>query len=213
MYKMPRRRAYRKRRAYRAKGLSKHQKTQVKRLINGTQELKGLNTTINSNPDAAGLFVRIQTPPQGDGLSERSGDQILLKRLQFRLSITGADTTQKVRLIVFRWSQDNAIGANVPTTGGILQNSDVMSFYNYTSYKNDRMRVLYDKTFPFTYTDANQKIVHFSLYGKRLGRKILEFNAATNLGTNQIYLMMISDSIAASHPSVIGYAQLTYTDS
>lgn len=193
--------------------LSVVQKKQVKRLITGVQEIKAINSTVNGSPDAAGVISRIQTPAQGDGLSERSGDQILLKALQFRLSVIGADTTNKIRIVIFRWSQDNSIGANVPTVTGILQNLDVMSFYNYTSYKNDRMTVLYDRTVSTTFTDANQVIVLHTLYGKKLGKKILEFNAASTLGTNQIYMLLISDSVAATHPSVTGFMQLRYTDS
>lgn len=189
------------------------QKKQVKRLITGVQEVKAIDSTVSGSPSDTGVISRVLTPAQGDGLSQRSGDQIILKALQFRLSIIGADNTNKVRIIFFRWSQDNSIGANVPTVNGVLQNIDVMSFYNYTSYKNDRMTILYDRTVSTTFTDANQVVVLHTLYGKKLGRKVLEFNAASTLGTNQIYMLLISDSVAISHPTVTGYMQLRYTDS
>lgn len=193
--------------------LSVVQKKQVKRLITGVQEIKAIDSTVSGSPSDTGVISRVLTPAQGDGLSQRSGDQIILKALQFRLSIIGADNTNKVRIIIFRWSQDNSIGANVPTVNGVLQNIDVMSFYNYTSYKNDRMTILYDRTVSTTFTDANQVVVLHTLYGKKLGRKVLEFNAASTLGTNQIYMLLISDSVAISHPTVTGYMQLRYTDS
>lgn len=204
-----------KRKGYtKGKKLNKVQKKQVKRLITGSQELKAKDDSVNTTADNAGSLTYFNLPAQGDGLSERSGDQIQLKKLMFRFHITGADTTNIFRVIIFRWSQNNALGANVPVTTDILQTANVMSFYNYTNEHDTKVRILYDKTITLSVTgDTEVDLIKGSLYGTRLGRKIIDFNAATTLGTNQIYMLMISDSAGIPHPSIKGYWRIEYTDS
>lgn len=201
------------RRGRKTRGLTKGQKKQVKRLISGTQELKARDTFINAAPTAAGVIQLLNLPAQGLGVSERLADEIILKRLMFRLNVLGADATNIVRCIIFRSSQDNTIGANFPTPNSVLQNLSTMSLYNFTSDRDNDISVLYDRTITVSAGGTYDIAFRGNLFGKRLGRKKLIFDAAVLTGTGQIYILMISDSVAGPHPTVGGYMRIEYTDS
>lgn len=202
-----------RRRPARGRGLTKHQRIQVKRLVTRQQEIKAIDTGVLQSPTAAGLCQVLTMPPQGDSLSTRDGDEIVIKKLQFRLNIIIADTTNIVRLIVFRWADDNTLAANIPTPNQVLQSLNVASFYNYTTHRDGQVQVMYDRTWALSSAGVQDRFVKGSIYGKKLGKKKIVFDAAVITGNDQIYYLLISDSVGAPHPSVGGVFRMTYTDS
>lgn len=200
------------RRKRHARGLTKGQKKAVKRLIAGNIELKAIDTGVLQSPTAAGVIQHITPPAQGLGVSNRVADQITLKRLLFKLNVIGADATNVLRMIIFRTSQDNTVVANIPTPLSVLQTLSVMSMYNFTADRDNEIKILYDRTIAVSAGGTYDVALHGNLYGKRLGKKRLIFDAAVTTGTDQIYVLWISDSVAGPHPNVAGTFRLEYTD-
>lgn len=101
----------------------------------------------------------------GDGPNDREGDEILLRKLQFHYTLTGAaDFTQNLcRVILFQW-MDSATPAaadilDFSVSGAVL---DPMRQYNTEGPKSNMFRILYDAShwvFPqsITYDTANTK--------------------------------------------------------
>lgn len=203
-----RRRGYRRRRP-RGSKLTKKQKTQVKRLIGNSEELKAVDSTILTSVDASGSVILLAHPAQGDGVSFRNGDEIKLKKLIMSLNVVGADTTNICRFIIFRWSQNNNVTSPIVTD--VLQTLNAMSMYNYTSVNQGKVFIVYDRVLTFSAYGTNDKLIKGSVWGRRLGKKILHFNAGTTNGTDQFYLLKITDSVAANHPGVAGYIRMEYT--
>lgn len=206
--KLARRKAERK--------LNNRQRTQVKRLIANTQELKWYDNGQGATGvlAAGAVTVGLSTVSLGTGDGQRIGDRIECKKFRFRYTVIGADATNSIRVMLFRWYGDDLIDA--PTVAKILQqpagfayNSDV----NADEQFQQKYHVMYDATHVTTLTGPN--IVHKSveIFGRNLGRKYIEFNQALTSGVGNIYLLSISDSIGAPNPSLEWYGRLLYTDS
>lgn len=57
------------------------------------------------------------------------------------------------------------------------------------------------------------RLVLGKVWGRKIGKKKLVFNTAgATTGTDQFYLLAISDSTAAPHPSLGGYIRYNYVD-
>lgn len=209
---MPRKYAA-KGRSHRYRGqrkLNKRQKTQVKRLIGSRTESKIIDTAILNVADAAGVFQRLNTPAQGDAYNERAGDAIKLEKVSWRLSMTYADATNVLRMIVFRWGLDASVTS--PTTSDVLQALNALAYPKYQTEVEDRVRILSDRTYALSQNGRPNMIVSGSLYGKKLGRKTLGFNQGTTNGVGQVFVLWISDSVAVSHPTIGGYFRMQYED-
>jgi len=187
------------------------QKKQVKQLISKEEELKAKDSSVLSSVDAGGVISKFLVPPQGDGVSDRNGDAIKLKRLRVRLHLIGADSTNVIRAIIFRWNNND--GTTVPVIGDVLQTLSTASQYQYTSDRQNEFHIVADKTFTFSLNGTNAKDWIIAYYGRKLGKKSLTFNAALTTGTDMLYLLLLSDSVAAPHPTVGGTCRLEYTDS
>lgn len=200
-----------KRRVY-ARKLNDRQKVQVKRLIGTSEEVKAVDSFFSGQDvTAAGTITLLAHPSQGDGISQRNGDIIKLKKLVLNIHLTGADTTNVCRHIIFRWTQNNNVTAPVVTD--VLQNLSAASMYNFTSEHQKKVHIVSDRTINFSSGGMNAYTIRGALWGRKLGKKKLTFNAATALGTDQFYSLVITDSVAASHPQMGGYIRMEYCDS
>jgi len=187
------------------------QKKQVKQLISKDEELKAKDSAIAAAVDAGGVISKFQVPTQGDGVSDRNGDAIKLKRLRVRLHLIGADSTNVIRAIIFRWNNNDS--TSVPVIADVLQTLNAVSQYQYTSDRQNEFHIVADKTFTFSLNGTNAKDWIIAYYGRKLGKKSLIFNASLTTGTDMLYLLLLSDSVASPHPTIGGYCRLEYTDS
>lgn len=205
--------ATRLKRVQRMAHLSPLQRQQVKRLVNSGAETYQYDNTVTavSVSTTATVQAGISTPPQGVQDGQRTGDDVELMRLEFRYTWAGADATNIVRVILFRWYENN--GSNPPTAAQILQAStNPISSINHDSIREKKLHVFYDKTH---YTSLNGplaggKVCHFSQ--KQMGRKSIAFDNAAITGEGLIYALFISDSLAATHPALNWYSRLEYKD-
>lgn len=192
--------------------LNEKQVKQVKRIINYGRELKAIDTNILQSIDASGTITKLNHPPQGINVSQRLGDAILLKRVRLRLNMIYGDNTNVLRCIVFRWTQDNSIAANVPIVTDVLQTLNATAFYNFTHERANQVHIVYDKTIALSANGVPDKVLVQNFFGKKLGKKTIDMDAAVTTGTDQLYLLLISDSVAAPHPTVGGFLRMEYTD-
>lgn len=202
------------------RALNPRQQRQVKILIARQQELDYYDNGVNAS--SIGVLATVQgglsTPIQGDSDGERVGDKIQLKAFKFRFHLIGGDATNNVRVILFRWHQDNNVAS--PAAADVLQNPTgfpVTSAVNHDRIKAGILHIMYDKTFALSNSTSGGGTPsclsrEVNIYGKKLGRKGIEFNNAAITGNNHIYALFQSDSNAAPNPSITWYSRLTYTD-
>lgn len=203
------------RRVHRGRKLTKKQVTQVKRIAHVGVELKhyDVSTVAASVPSTGTMLGPFSVPPQGITEAHRIGDQIHLKNFQYKLAFIGADTTNFVRIVWFRWYEQNSIVA--PVAADIFETTlnPIVSGLTESNVEANRIHVLSDRTYSLSTNGTFCAAKHSTLYGKRLGKKKLIFIPAASLtGDGHIYCFVISDSIAVSHPSIYIYTRLIYSD-
>lgn len=153
----------------------------------------------------------ISTIAQGDTDNLRDGRRIFPTSLNLNWdSYSDSTTGAMVRVIVFRWLSDNS--TYTPASGMLLNDSGtarhVLSPYA-TEYRN-QYNILYDKVVKLGYINAGATrqgdMITIPL------KKSIDYVGTSTAGKNQIYVMVVSDLIAASGPYVGMWYQLNYTD-
>lgn len=188
-------------------------KSQVKRLINNNAETYQYDNTVASVSvsTTATIQAGISTPAQGVQDGQRTGDMVELKRLHFNYSFIGADATNVIRVILFRWYENN--GSNPPTAAQVLQSvASVESDINHDSLRERKLFVFYDKKHYTSLNGPNAGGKMLSFTQRQLGRKDIAFDNAAITGEGLIYALFTSDSLAATHPSLGWYSRLEYKD-
>jgi len=157
--------------------------------------------------DLSGSVVDVTPIPQGDTDQSRDGDEVTLQHIELGYQIVCADATNMVRVIMFQWLPNNT-----PSVSTILLSSGA-SYSPLSALSTDQRplyRILYDKIH-FLSLAANYN------NGDMVKRKIpvakAQFIAGSTAGTSHIYLLFISDSGAASHPTASYYVKTEYFDS
>jgi hypothetical protein len=161
---------------------------------------------------ATGLTQSLSNIPQGSANGTRTGDRAYPKRLQVRYSISSPDLFNTTRLIFFRWRQNLGV---TPTQAQILDNGvggvpGPYSMYNFSN--RESIDVIYDKVW-FTVggissTSSNVgEVLNFILPSRPIS-----FTPGTVVGNDKIYLLMISDSVAAPDPTLSINSYLWFED-
>lgn len=183
-------------------------RSEVKREERKTEELKAYALTdAGSSISATGtIFALSGTITQGVADYQRVGTQINLKNILIRFDITHSDSTQVVRVILFRWMAEG-----VPTSGSaIIEDTTVVPWLSPLSSQYAKfIQVIYDKSYSMsTNTDAN---VVGKIYKNLRGTASWTDGSASRI-KGQLYLFVISDSAAVSHPTFKYSSKLRYTD-
>lgn len=169
----------------------------------------------SDNMTAATLYD-LSGVPQQITQSNRVGDQILLSRITYDITVysnssfVGADE-YFVRFIFFMWKADTALF--VPVAGSILEAASLVGTSSHLArYRWDtrkQYKILYDThainplSGPF-----GQLKVHVN---KKLTSKIT-FTPTLTTGTNRIYMIAITDN-PSNPPALQFVGRLFYTDS
>lgn len=180
----------------------------IKKKLKQVQELKSFDTGLSTSADSTGALQKISTIPQDDSDSGRDGDALHVMKVELRVSFVPADTTNVIRLVVFRWMQDDSSAAPSSATD-VLQTANPYSPYNRDNYRAKKFLVLDD------YLSA------VGLAGPCIDKHHVDKNTQFNItyqssattGNSQIYVLRISDSTASTHPTVSYVARVWYTDS
>ena len=188
----------------------KYVKQEIKR--EGVDKYSDTNV-LPASVTGAGLIFGPLTLVAG-GLTEitRVGDALIMDEISYTFSLSMADTTNIMRVIIFQWNDNNAI--NPPTPALVFQQlltAPHIGQLNWNSIKNNTMNVISDKVYTGVLgQDSTIKVIKGKLFGKRLPRKRLQFIPATVDASAHIYVMTLSDSTAAPHPTFAYSSRLKF---
>lgn len=195
-----------------AKPLGKAQREQVVKITKNVvarQVEKGQKmVSISNTASTAGSFHSLSDITVGTADGQRLKHEIEIKSLHLNLIGTHADPTNIMRVIVFQY-----FDVDFPTTAKLMQDTGVDSYLSPMNFDNAKsFRVLYDSM--KLLSDIKTPQVSWNKYIKlSKARKNIEYSGTTTDGLNKLYLLVLSDSAAISHPAFHGFATLTYSDS
>ncbi len=210
---MPTRKQFKPRKAGGKSGLNQTQRLQVKRLISKESNL-GYKDVVVDNTDVGWSEApqELTQIAEGDSDTERDGQQIQLKSLQWRINTRpGASQTvaSTVRFIVYRWMKESAPAAN-----SVLINNGVVdapiSPLNMTTNKGE-YQILHDQMFVTASFDGSphQHRV-FKKYMPMRGKVTYSGPLVGNGLKGRLYFQFISD-IASNGPRVLSAFRIRYT--
>lgn len=212
----------------RGPALSSRQKAQVKRLVDSESELKyiafssGAATSVTSTMNISNSPFAV---PQGVTDSERVGDSLkYCGTLEFRYQCVCAqgatgDVYDNIRIVIFQWHPNSTpIASSVFLTG---PSGSVDIFSTYSHDNRQLFRVLYDKTHCMVgqvnaaitpATEAVSTGVIHAFIPMKPAQKHTQFAGGGATGTNLIYIALVSDSSAATHPTITYQSKLFFRD-
>lgn len=208
-------RRFYKRKAAPAKSLAT--KSYVQKIVRKEQETKYHDLSLASQPYlvamASTTIVDLCAISQGTQDIQRIGDKIRLRSLDMRVQILCADSTNVVRFIIFQWHPNTTITATDPQGSQIIADTATYPFLsNYVHDYQNQFIVVYDKVWGSELTsDSANRVMHIRPSLKYV-RKQVNYTGATTSGSDKLYLLMVSDSGSATHPSVKVQARIRYDD-
>jgi len=171
-------------------------------------ETKFLDVYPNGTLSTAPTISYLGIMAQGDGDGTRDGDDVEFVGMSVRWFFTYADTTNIFRFIIFRDVSSNGV---TPIEAEVLETpSNPLSSINSVNVK--RFIVLYDHLTAVTSAGDACKtgVVHLK---KRFNMNYIGTTAASSsAGTNSLYVLLMSDSGAATHPSYGFMSRVYYKD-
>ncbi len=190
-------------------------KSQVKQMIasalSNQQELKWFAFADSAiATDYGGFCSKVTQISQGDTDITRDGDSLALKAIDFRWTCVPGDSTNLVRCMLFQWF--SADDVDVPSPSDILNVvGDVRApISQLVSDRGIQFKVLYDETVA---VDTYHPI-HLSrkIHLDKFPQEKVKYIAGTTNGYGNIWKLFISDSAAATHPSVTSYGFVRFLD-
>lgn len=190
-------------------------------MLSATLERKAFySTTGTLSVTTSGVVGLLSSITQGNTNATRVGDELSSKALNISYSIAVgapglvavADEYNTVRVIIFKWIEDNGLAA--PTPAIVLDGSPntwTLSQYNFDNMHD--FKILYDKSHVVYNTPiwngaavtwqhgvgaiyATPTPIHIKLSGKIL------FDADTVYGKNHVYYLVVSDSAFTPNPTI-----------
>jgi hypothetical protein len=179
--------------------------------------LKFVDTfNININVPATGIVLPgIVSVPQGAGVSNRVGNKLSLHQLFFNYNITqiNTDVVTQVRVLTVQFFPPSSL--IMPIIQDFLQTlNNVQSMYAWDT--SNQYIILSDDIHFLSGTATNPtSSSNVGFYGEidiSKARKTLEFTSTSPLGSNQLYTIVISDSLVAPFPVFDSTIRLVYRD-
>lgn len=203
-----RKRASRKSKPSLSRGQVKQMNSIASKAISRRAEKKYyLHSNGSSSISDTGYIWPLSDVPQGDTDQTRNGDSLYLRTVRILGDVRAGDTTNACRVIVFQWLDDST-----PTVASVLQTTSGVTavFSPYLHDQRKKFRIMYDKMFVVAANGNDAKV--FDTKYLRPPIKKVAFTAATTTGSNKIFLLLISDSTAVTHPALTHYSKVTYDD-
>jgi hypothetical protein len=152
---------------------------------------------------------------QGAGVSQRVGNRIYIEKAFFNYNITqiNSDVVTQSRIIVFQWLPSSSIVP--PVVLDILETvNDVQTMYNWEL--SNQYRIIYDQVYfqsgTATNPTASSNVGYYGEIDISRAMKTLEFTGVSALGSHQLYILLISDSLVAPFPIFDSTFRLVYRD-
>lgn len=217
---MFRRRLRNRRRSVKSK--VKKNTRRINKLVNASKSYVDNFLTYQVSSTGSISNLGLNTISQGDSISQRNGDKITVKSIvlngyvQNALSNIAQDAFNNIRVIVLQVHQPNL-------TATPLQTTDFLEIANYMSLYKKRpdykYKVLYDKHWLTNSQTSGgavwQPVNPFRKHWKTVinfpkGLDVTYAPGTTTPITNNIKILLLSDSIAIPHPSVTFYSRINY---
>lgn len=201
---------YSKRAKYVKPAVKKYVKGQLKKRI----ERKFTNRVFNLSPDTTGTISKFMDTEPAPGTSDiqRIGDRIRLTSLDFRYTLIHSDGTNFTRIILFQWKDDDSNYTPVVNDVILAGGNALVSPIRHDQRKAGMINVLMDRVHSQSDSGSNAAIFRRKFFTRGFGREV-QFINGTQKGVNNIYMLTISDSGAAPHPTLDAFMRLNYTDS
>lgn len=157
-------------------------------------------------------FVTSFTNAMTEGTSdiEYIGDKIRATHLCVRGNLVGADSTNMVRIMIVK-----SFTSTAPTAATLLQSvGNVRAPLSARDADYEATyKTLWDRTYSLVpATTSLQRLFKINLPGKSLGVIHFQDGGTAVLERGGIFMMVISDSAAASHPTIQWESRLHYKD-
>jgi len=181
----------------------------------GAPQVKFNDIAYSVSPTASGTVLGGIPITQGVTVNQRTGDTIFWKHLyiNYTMAAANSDVISTARVIIFQWHPNSALVA--PIVGDILQVASVYSMYDWQF--SNQYHILYDMVHILSgLTTAPTSSSNQGYFGAiDLSTAILrsEFSTAAGNGSEQFYVLVISDSTVAPSPSFNAIFRVTYTES
>jgi len=181
----------------------------VNKILKKKAELKSFDVGFGTTVDSTGTLTKISSIPQGDTDSTRDGDQLLVTRISLRgtLANSSSDLTNVMRVIIFKWMQDDASAGPVSATD-ILQSLSPYSPYDRDGLRAKKFIVLLDR---FLTTSLQGPAIMKYDYDSKHDFKI-SYSAGAVTGYSNIYVLQISDSSGIPHPTGSWISRVWFND-
>ncbi len=189
-------------------------RSQIKKVIQSMAELKFFDTVPDASVTTTEQAYCFSAVPAGTSDTTRIGDSLYIKNIQAQFELLAADATQIIRYIVFQFHDQSNFTVDTPTLSDILQDASAVDNLH-SFYHGDRRAaytILRDRRISMTLGQGNgQKMISFNI---RSGfrKKVQYQGASTNNASDHIYMIIVSDSGAAAHPTIRGFLRLQYYD-
>lgn len=167
-----------------------------------------------ASPASSGTIAALSPITQGVGVSQRTGDAVYLDKmyLNYQIATANADIYTTIRIIIFQWHPNSALAA--PLTGDILQTSTHLSFYDWQF--SEMYTIIHDVMYFASGTGAGPTASSNMGFAGEVSlapaQKKLEFTSGAATGSNQLYVLYISDSAIAPFPVLDLTARVTYDE-
>ncbi len=181
----------------------------------GSPQTKFVDNSYATTIPSTGTILAGMCPiAQGVTVSQRTGDVVYWKKayINYAVDAINSDVLSNSRVIIFQWHPNSALAA--PTVNDVLQTASVYSMYDWQF--SNQYTILYDKVhFCSGITSAptvggNQGYfgeIHLDPAAKRA-----EYSAALATGSEQFYILIISDSVIAPFPNFTATTRVTYCE-
>lgn len=175
-------------------------KQQVKSSLISTKELKW-DTYINSwSASTTPIVQRLNAPSQGDAYNSRDGDEFQYVNIYGNLQYDKADPIQQIRFTVIQWFPDTSLDSPTAT----IVYSDItrpwLSPFNPDPKLRIKYKVLYDDLINI---NDDVSVIRRKMYlPMKSFRRTVCTPGSTITGRNYVYMIISSDSSAATHPAV-----------
>lgn len=179
----------------------------VKQIVKGMAEKKYKHLDYDTTFDQVGTFYPLANIAAGDAQEQREGDTIQVTRVDLHYRVTKADNSNTVRIIVFS-KKGNAVPANLSEILESTSQYGIISEYNHE--RTYPFKVYYDKCVTVNADKDVSPVFNHSI-PLNLRLKYTGVNA-TDYGDCNLWMVILSDSGAATHPSVIFRAITHYVD-
>lgn len=192
-----------------SKNTSKVVRYELAKYMNSKVEKKYLDVLNAGSLTNVTAINKLSGIPQGQNDSQRIGDKVTLRNLQYTMEMSCADTFNRIRITLIRWNRDD--NTSVVTAAGVYQNLGLSlhSPFNFDALRKGDFTILYDKVHNLV---VNQDSTIKNVKKLIKIKSAINFNAAGTTGEGHIYSLLTSDSGAATHPAINEYTRITFTD-